>query len=62
MDDHDDPFIGMVEDSAVDELALELNQLRKETPDLAPKNLDADGFIDSDREVATMDNSLLIYC
>ena len=52
-DDHDDPFKGMVDDSAVDELTLDLNQLRKATPDLAPKNLDTDGLVDSDRELVT---------
>ena len=53
MDDHDDPFIGMVDNSAVDELILDLNQLRKAMSDLAPKKLDADGLVDSDRKVAT---------
>ena len=57
MDDHDDPFKGMVDDgeddSAVDKLEFDLNQLRKARPDLAPENLDADGFADFDREVAT---------
>ena len=57
MDDHDDPFKGMVDDSeddsAVDELELDLNQLREARPDLASKNLDADGLVDFDREVAT---------
>ena len=40
MDDHDDPFKVMVEngedDSAVDELEFDLNQLREVRPDLAP--------------------------
>ena len=57
MDDHDDPFKGMVDDgkddSAVDKLEFDLNQLRKARPDLAPENLDADGLADFDREVAT---------
>ena len=38
--DHDDPFKGMVDDgedeSAVDELEFDLNQLREARPDLAP--------------------------
>ena len=55
--DHDDPFKGMVDDgedeSAVDELEFDLNQLREARPDLAPENLDADGLVDFDREVAT---------
>ena len=57
MDDHDDLFKGMVDDgeddSAVDELEFDLNQLRKARPDLAPENLDADGLVNFDREVAT---------
>ena len=57
MDDHDDPFKGMVDDgedeSAVDELEFDLNQLREARPDLAPENLDADGLVDFDWEVAT---------
>ena len=57
MDDHDDPFKGMLDDgeddSAVDELEFDLNQLREARPDLAPENLDADGLVDLDREVAT---------
>ena len=57
MDDHDDPFKGMVDDgediSVVDELEFDLNQFCKARPDLAPENLDADGLIDFDREVAT---------
>ena len=53
MDDHDKPFKEMVGDSAVGELKLDLNQLCKATPDLAPKNLDTDGLVDSDRELAT---------
>ena len=57
MDDHDDPFKGMVDDgeddSAVGELELDLNQLRKARPDSAPEILVADGLIDFDREVAT---------
>ena len=57
MDDHDDLFKGMVDDgeddSAVDELEFDLNQLREARPDLAPENLDADGLVDFDREVAT---------
>ena len=53
MDDHDNPFKEMVGDSAVDELTFDLNQLCKATPDLAPKNLDTDELVDSDRELAT---------
>ena len=57
MDDHDDPFNGMVDDgdddSAVDKLECDLNQLCKASPGLAPENLDADGLVDFDREVAT---------
>ena len=57
MDDHDDPFKVMVDDgedeSAVDELEFDLNQLCKARPDLAPENLHADGLVDFDREVAT---------
>ena len=57
MDDHDDPFKGMVDDvensSAVDELEFEENQFHKARPDLAPENLDADGIVDFDREVVT---------
>ena len=54
MDDHDDPFKGMVHvDSAVDELDFDLNQLCQTRPNLAPENLDADGLLDFDREVAT---------
>ena len=55
MDDNDDPFKGMVDDgednSAVDELELDLNQLRNARPDLAPENLDADGLVDFEREI-----------
>ena len=46
VDDGDD-------DSAVDKLECDLNQLCKASPDLAPENLDADGLVDFDREVAT---------
>ena len=57
MDDHDDPFKGILnegqDDSAVEELQLDLNQLRAARPDLAPENLDADGLVDFDREVTT---------
>ena len=53
MDEHDDPFKGMVDDgendSAVDELEFDLNQLREARPDLAPEKLDADGLVDFDR-------------
>ena len=57
MDDHDDPFEGIVDDgedhSAVDELEFELNQLREARPDFAPDNLHADGLVDFDRDAAT---------
>ena len=57
MDDHDDPFKRMMDDSEDDnaavELELDLNQLRKAGLDLSPENLDADGFVDLDIEVAT---------
>ena len=53
MDDHDNPFKGMMDhgedDSAVDELEFDLNQLCEARPDLAPENLDADGLVDFDR-------------
>ena len=56
MNDHDDPFKGMVDDgeegSARDELEFDLNQIRKARPDLAPENLDADGLVDFDKDVA----------
>ena len=41
------------DNSAVDELKFDLNQLREARPDLAPENLDRDGLVDSYREVAT---------
>ena len=41
------------DDSAVDELEFDLNQLREARPDLTPENLDVDGLVDFDREVAT---------
>ena len=57
MDDQDDSFKGMVDNgedgSAVNELEFDLNQLREARPNLAPENLDADGLVDFDREVAT---------
>ena len=60
MDDHDDPFKGMVDDgeydSAADELEFDLKQLRKARPDSAPEILVADGLIDFDREVATSES------
>ena len=37
------------DDSAVDELEFNLNQLREARPDLAPENLGADGLVDFDR-------------
>ena len=49
MDDHGDQFIGMLDDgeddSAVDELEFDLNQLREARPGLAPENIDADGLL-----------------
>ena len=57
MDDHDDPFKGMVDDceddSAVDKLEFDLNQFSEASLDLALENLDADGLVNFDREVAT---------
>ena len=57
MGGHDDPFKWLVDDgeddSAVHELEFDLNQLRKARLDLAPENLDADGLVDFEREVAT---------
>ena len=57
MHDHDEPFTGMVDDgdddSAVDKLECDLNWLCEARPNLTPENLDADGLVDSDREVAT---------
>ena len=62
MYDHDDPFKGMVDDgeddSAVDELEFDLNQLSKARPDLAPEIIVADGLVDFDREVATNESRL----
>ena len=57
MDDHADPFKGMVDDgeddNAADELEFDLNQLGEARPYIAPENLDADGLVDFDREVVT---------
>ena len=57
MDDHDNPFKGMVDDgeddSAVDQLEFDLNKLREARPDLAPESLDGDVLVNFDREVAT---------
>ena len=57
MDDHDDPFNGMVDDgdddSAADKLECDLNQLCKARPDLAPENLRCRWARCFDREVAT---------
>ena len=41
------------DDSAVDQSEFDLNQLCEARPGLAPENLDADGLVDFDREVAT---------
>ena len=53
MDDHNDPFKGMVDDgediSVADELEFDLNQFCKTRPNLAPENLDVDGLVDFDR-------------
>ena len=40
-------------DSAVDEIEFDLNQLHEARPDLAPENLDPDELDDFDRDVAT---------
>ena len=57
MNDHDDPFKEIMnygeDDSAVEELEFDLNQLRKTRPDLAPENILADGLVDFDRDVVT---------
>ena len=57
MNDNDDPFKRMVDigedESAVDELEFELNQIRGARPDSPPENLDADGLVGFDREVVT---------
>ena len=58
MDNHDDPFKGMADDddSAVDKLECDLNQLCEARPDLAPENLDADGLVDFTRKLATYES------
>ena len=65
MDDHDDPFKGMVDngedESAVDELEYDLNRLHEARPDLAPENLDVDGLVDFDREVVTNESRSLSF-
>ena len=57
MDDYDDPFKSLEDDgeddSALYELEFDLNQLRKVRPDLAPENLDVDGLVDLNIQVAT---------
>ena len=57
MNDNDDPFKRMVDigedESAVDELEFELNQIRGARPDSPPENLDAYGLVGFDREVVT---------
>ena len=57
MDDHNDPFKGMVDDGddgiAADKLEFDLNQLCEARPDSGPENIDADRLVDFDREVAT---------
>ena len=47
------------DNSAVDELEFDLNQLREARSDLAPENLDAYGLVDFDKEVATNESRLL---
>ena len=65
MDDHDDLFKRMVDygddDSAVDKLAYDLNQLFEARPDLAPENLDAEELVDFDRQVATNESLPLSF-
>ena len=60
MNDHDDPFKEIMDvgedDSAVKELEFDLNKLRETRPDLAPENLDSDGLVDFDRDVATIES------
>ena len=55
MNDHHDPFKEIMDDgkddSAVEVLQFDLNQLFETRPDLALKNLDADGVVDFDRDV-----------
>ena len=55
MNDHHDPFKEIMDDgkddSAVEVLEFDLNQLFETRPDLALKNLDADGVVDFDRDV-----------
>ena len=57
MNDHDDPFKEIMDDgeddSAVEELEFDLNQLRKTRQDLAPESLDTESLIDFDRDLAT---------
>ena len=65
MNDHDDPFKEIMDDgkgdSAVEELEFDLNQLRESRPDLAAENLDADGLVDFDRDVATNESRPLPF-
>ena len=44
---------------AVDELEVDLNQLRKARPDSAPENLDADRLVDSEWEAVTSESRSL---
>ena len=59
----DDQSKGMVDDgkddSAVNELEFDLNELREARPDLAPENLDPDGLVDFDREVVNNESGPL---
>ena len=52
MDDRED-------DSVVETLEIDLNQLREARPDLTHEKLDADGIVDFDRDVATNESQPL---
>ena len=74
IDDHDDPFKEMVDDSeddcaaeedddAVEDLQFDLDRLRKTRPDLTPEDLNADTLIDFDIEVVShLRISAIVYC
>ena len=57
MNDHDDPFKEIMNygenNSVVEALEFDLNQLRKTRPNLALENINADGLVNFDRDVAT---------
>ena len=58
MNEDHGPFKEMVsndgeQDDALSELEFNFNQLCAVSPEFAPENLDADGLIDFDAEVAT---------